>query len=293
MMRRLVVALSLLLLLCTTAGAEEFLPPAVAFKPSARALDGQTIEIRFEIAKGYYLYRDKFHFTAGPDSVVLGVPVLPKGKEKEDETFGKVEIYYKESLIRLPVERNSSGVLPLILTVTSQGCADAGVCYPPQKQMLSLDLPDPATPAAPADKPVGDESGRIVQLLKNANLWLVAASFFGFGLLLSLTPCTYPMIPILSGIIVGSGRNGQGVSPARGFTLSLAYVLGMAVTYAAAGVAAGMTGALLSSALQNAWVLGGFALIFVVLSFSMFGFYELQLPSFLQSKVSKEAAHFK
>ena len=138
-----------------------------------------------------------------------------------------------------------------------------------------------------------DESGRIVQLLKDANLWVVAASFFGFGLLLSLTPCVFPMIPIISGIIVGSSRNGHGVSHVRGFALSLAYVLGMATTYAAVGVAAGLTGTLLSVALQNQWVLGGFALIFVALSLSMFGFYELQLPTFLQSKVSEEASHLK
>lgn len=279
-----------LLLLCSLALAEDLLPPTVAFKPAARALDGQTIEVRFEIAKGYYLYRNKFRFAVTPDSVQLGSPLMPKGKEKIDEIFGNVEVYYKEALIRLPVERNSSGPLPLILTLTSQGCADAGVCYPPQKQTLSVELPDPAM--APAAS-TGDESGRIAQLLRNAELWLAVASFFGFGLLLSLTPCLFPMLPILSGIIVGSGRDGHGVSHSRGFALALVYVLGMALIYALAGVVAGLTGTLLSAALQNPWALGGFALIFVVLSFSMFGFYELQLPTFLQSKVAEEAAHIK
>ena len=274
---------------------QNLLPPDVAFKPTARALDGQTIEVRFEIAKGYYLYRDNFRFSAEPTSVQLGVPVLPKGKDKDDPTFGKVQVFYKEAVIRLPVERNSSGTLPLTLNLTSQGCADVGVCYPPQKQTVSLELPDPASSPVAAPLPASDsnESGRIAQLLKNANLWLVAGSFFGFGLLLSLTPCAFPMIPILSGIIVGSGRNGHGVSHARGFALSLTYVLGMATTYAAVGIAAGLTGTLLSVALQNQWVLGGFAMIFVVLSLSMFGFYELQLPTFLQSKVSEEASHIK
>jgi len=278
------------------AGGAELLRPEEAFKPSARALDGETIEVRFEIAKGYYLYRDKFRFAAGPEGVQLGVAVLPRGKEKIDDTFGKVEVFYREVLIRLPVERNSSGELPLTLQVTSQGCADAGVCYPPQKQALSVRLPDPAStpPAAPAtSQPGGDESGRIARLLEDAELWWVAVSFFGFGLLLSLTPCTFPMVPILSGIIVGSGRNGRAVPHARAFALSLAYVLGMAATYAAAGVAAGLSGTLVSSALQNAWVLGGFALVFVVLALSMFGLFELQLPSFLQSKVSEEAAHLR
>ncbi|MBL8414686.1 MAG: protein-disulfide reductase DsbD [Propionivibrio sp.] len=292
MMRRLFCGLPfILLLLCALANAEDFLHPSLAFKPTARALDGQTIEVRFEIAKGYYLYRDKFRFAAEPPSVQLGTPVLPNGKEKMDETFGKVEVYYKEVVLRLPVERNSSGPLPLTLNITSQGCADAGICYPPQKQTLSLELPDPGT--VPASAPTADESNRITQLLKSAELWLIVLSFFGFGLLLSLTPCVFPMIPILSGIIVGSSRDGHGVSHVRGFALSLAYVLGMAITYAAAGVAAGFSGTLLATSLQNPWVLGGFAMIFVVLSLSMFGFYELQLPTFLQSKVSEEASHIK
>ena len=294
--------LLLLTLLAWPVQAQEFLDPAVAFKPSARAVDGQTIEVRFEIAKGYYLYRDKFRFSALPESVQLGTPALPPGKVTEDPNFGNVEVYYQQALIRIPVERNSSGPLSLNLKVSSQGCADAGLCYPPQRQQLSVELPDPAQVAAVAVAPVpagggadlsGNESGRIAQLFKNTSFWLLIVSFFGFGLLLSLTPCCFPMIPILSSIIVGSGRDGHGVSHARGFSLSLAYVLGMAITYAAAGVAAGMTGTLLSAAFQNAWVLGGFALVFVVLSLSMFGFYELQLPTFMQSKVSEAASHLR
>ncbi len=288
----------LTLLLSTLAAADEFLDPAVAFQPSARAIDGQNIEVRFAIARDYYLYRDKFRFVAEPSTVQLGTAILPPGKEKHDETFGRVEVYYDQAVIRLPVERNRSGPLPLILKVTSQGCADAGICYPPQQQQLSLQLPDQVT--APAGPPPAtlpsqgvatDESGRIAQLFRNAGFWVLFGSFFGFGLLLSLTPCVFPMIPILSGIIVGSGRDGHGVSHARAFLLSLAYVIGMAISYAAAGVAAGLTGTLLAAALQNPWVLGGFAAIFVLLSLSMFGFYELQLPTVLQSKVSEEARH--
>jgi thiol:disulfide interchange protein DsbD len=283
--------LPLLLLIVSFAHAEEFLDPAVAFKPTARALDGQTIEVRFEIAKGYYLYRDKFRFVTEPATVQLGTPKLPKGKEIKDDTFGMVEVYYKQAVIRLPVDRNSSGPLALTLRITSQGCADAGICYPPQTQKVSIELPDPATvpTAVPAAETAnGDESGRIAQLLKDAGFWTVLAFFFVAGLGLSLTPCVFPMIPILSGIIVGHGHH---VSRGRSFALSVAYVLGMAVTYALAGVAAGFTGTLLSSALQSPWVLGGFALIFVVLSFSMFGFYELQLPTALQSKLTEEAGH--
>jgi thiol:disulfide interchange protein DsbD len=285
---------AVLCLCCALVHADEFLDPAVAFKPSARALNGQTIEVRFAIARDYYLYRDKFRFAAEPATVQLGDPALPPGKEKDDETFGKVAVYYDEAIIRLPVERNSSGVLPLTLKVTSQGCADAGLCYPPQQQRLSVQLPDPATTALASDEaPGANESGRIAQLFRDAGFWLLIGSFFGFGLLLSLTPCVFPMIPILSSIIVGSGRDGHGVSHARGFSLSLAYVLGMALTYAAVGIAAGLTGTLLAATLQNGWVLGGFAAVFVVLSLSMFGFYELQLPTFLQSRVSEEASHLR
>ena len=280
-------------LLCSLHGslaqAEDFLDPAVAFKPTLKALDGQTLEVSYEIAKGYYLYRDKFRFAVDGDPPTLGQPVFPKGKEKDDDNFGKVEVYYKTVAIRLPVERMSSGVLPLKLNVTSQGCADAGVCYPPQTQTLSVDLPDPAsTPTAPTAVIDGDESGKIASTLKHAGFWANLAFFFVAGLGLSLTPCVFPMIPILSGIIAGQGHQ---ASHARGFALSLAYVLGMAVTYAAAGVAAGLTGTLISSALQNPWVLGSFALVFIALSLSMFGFYELQLPTALQSKLSEESGH--
>ena len=275
--------------LASLAHAEDFLDPAVAFKPSGRALDGQMVEVRFEIAKGYYLYRDKFRFAVDGEGVTLGVPVFPKGKEKDDENFGKVEVFYNHVAIRLPVERNASGALPLTLKVTSQGCADAGVCYPPQTQTVAVTLPDPATtPAAPPVAVDADESGKIAGILRNAGFWANLAFFFIAGLGLALTPCVLPMIPILSGIIAGQGHK---ISHARGLALSLTYVLGMALTYAAAGVAAGLSGTLLATALQNAWVLGAFALVFVVLSFSMFGFYELQLPTALQSKLSEESGH--
>ncbi len=281
------------LLLCLAAGpaaAQEFLDPAVAFKPSARALDERTVEVTYAIAKGYYLYREKFRFATEGEGIRLGTPTFPKGKEKDDENFGKMEVYYQAVAIRLPVERpaDAAGPLTLALKVTSQGCADAGVCYPPQSQVVNLELPAPGSTPAAAAPPTGDESGRIAQALRNAGFWANLAFFFVAGLGLALTPCVFPMIPILSGIIAGQGHQ---ASHARGFALSLAYVLGMAVTYAAAGVAAGLTGTLISSALQNPWVLGSFAVVFVILSFSMFGFYELQLPTSLQSKLSEEAGH--
>ena len=269
------------------ARAEEPLPPEQAFRFSARVVDAKTIEARWQITDQYYMYRDKFKFAL--EGGTLGAPKLPPGKMKEDENFGNVEVYRKEVKILLPVEATG----PVTLKAISQGCWDGGICYPPINQDAQLSMAGAASPSAavsPAPTSsapaAADESSRIAGLFKGDNLALVLLSFFGFGLLLSLTPCVFPMIPILSGIIV---NHGHAVSHLRAFILSLAYVLGMAVTYAAVGVAAGLSGTLLSAALQNAWVLGGFGLVFVVLSLSMFGFYELQMPAALQSRVSDTA----
>lgn len=273
------------------AHADEFLDPAVAFKSSIKAIDGQTIEVNYAIAKGYYLYREKFRFSLESDTATLGTPSFPKGKEHNDENFGKVEVYYDTVTIRLPVVRSNSGPLPLSLKIVAQGCAEAGVCYPPQTQSVNIELPaSTGGTVAPVAETIaeGDESGKIAATLKSAGFWTSLAFFFIAGLGLSLTPCVFPMIPILSGIIAGQGEK---ISRARGFSLSLAYVLGMSTTYAAAGVAAGLSGTLISAALQNAWVLGSFGLIFVILSLSMFGFYELQLPSSMQGKLSEGSGH--
>jgi len=278
------------------AQAAEPLEAEQAFHLTARALDAKTIEARWDIAPEYYLYRHMFRFEAtstNAATVQLGEPDIPKGKEKVDDLFGKVETYHDQVVIRIPVVAGSGDIT---LKATAQGCWEGGICYPPMTQEAKFSLavagtvpPAPTISAKTDGAPAGasgDESGRIAKLLKGSGLWLAVATFFGFGLLLSLTPCVFPMIPILSGIIV---NHGHAVTHARAFTLSLAYVLGMAVTYAIVGVAAGLSGTLLSAALQNAWVLGAFALVFVVLSFSMFGFYELQLPAALQSKLSDTA----
>jgi len=300
---RILTLLWLALASCSALAAEP-LDPEQAFRFSARALDAETIEARWTITPEYFLYQEKISFTAEPAGVKLGTPQMPQGKEKEDEFFGKVHIYRGEAVVRIPV---AAGTGALTLKASSQGCWDGGVCYPPMTQeaqivlaamsaapagagmRLAGDAPPPAAVSpAPSFDAGADESGRIANLLKGGGFWLAIASFFGFGLLLALTPCVFPMIPILSGIIV---NHGHAVSHLRAFVLSLAYVLGMAITYAAVGVAAGFSGTLLSAALQNAWVLGSFALVFIVLSFSMFGFYELQLPSALQSKLSDTANH--
>ncbi|TVT78738.1 MAG: protein-disulfide reductase DsbD [Denitromonas halophila] len=318
-MIRILAPLLLLLGLLGPAQAQELLPPEQAYRASVSTLAPDQLEVRFEIVDGYYLYKDKFQFRTEPESVVVGTPALPAGKKKNDEFFGEVETYRDELIFTLPVQAPAD-VRQFELTVISQGCADIGVCYPPTPQNLTVDLTKTVAPtasggwlqklgiggkpSAPAmDTPAaaapaasvaptggGDESGRIAGLFTGASVSLILVSFFGFGLLLAFTPCTFPMIPILSGIIVGHGHK---ITKTRALVLSCAYVLGMAVTYALAGVAAGISGTLLSAALQNAWVLGSFALLFVVLSLSMFGFYELQLPTALQSRLSDTASHEK
>ncbi|WP_041643068.1 protein-disulfide reductase DsbD [Azoarcus olearius] len=310
-MHRLFALLAILAcLLAHPARASEPIEPEKAFAMQARALDAQTVEVVFEIAKDYYLYGSKFRFSAQPAGVTLGEVQRPPGKLKHDEFFGEVETYRGTLRMLVPVAA-PAGVDAIELTVSSQGCWDGGVCYPPlpQQARVALVAASPAAGASLLDGALArgdvlasdavappaavslDESGRIAGLLRDASVPLVLASFFGFGLLLAFTPCHFPMIPILSGIIVGGG--GQHLSRTRTFALSLAYVLGMAVTYALAGVGAGLSGTLLVAALQNVWVLSAFALVFVALALSMFGFYELQLPSALQSRIADTASHNK
>jgi thiol:disulfide interchange protein DsbD len=267
------------------ASTDNLLEPEKAFHMSARALDARTVEVSFAIAEGYYMYRERFRFAADPASKArLGAPQFPPGTKKKDEFFGEVETYRKEVAIRLPVE-NAEGELRI--TVTSQGCADAGVCYIPMDSKATIRLAAASSspvraPAAAPEFTIQASDFEIARLFQSGSTWVVLASFLGFGLLLAFTPCVLPMVPILSGIIAGEGKE---LGKLRAFLLSIAYVLGMAVAYAGAGVAAALSGTLLASALQNAWVLGAFALVFVVLALSMFGFYELQLPGFLHHRL--------
>ncbi|MCL2075844.1 MAG: protein-disulfide reductase DsbD [Betaproteobacteria bacterium] len=273
--------------------AEEFLDPGIAFQPSVCSLDSDTLEVRFAIAPGYYLYRDNFRFKS--ESQALLAPRFPKGKLVEDVFFDQVmEVFYDSVAIVLPVERNFSGRLQFPLEVTSQGCAEAGLCYVPQIQILNAELPAETEAASclriKNANETSDESGFFAQLLAQSGLWGKLAVFFLAGLGLSLTPCMYPMFPILSGIIAGQKET---PGKLRSFSLSLAYVLGMALVYAAAGVAAGFSGVLLSGYLQNAWVLSFFALIFVTLALAMLGAYHLQLPTALQGFFARHSRRFK
>ncbi len=299
---RLIIALVLLLSCAAGAAEPELLEPEKAFRFSARLIDDRQLEVRYAIAPGYYMYREKFKFVAEPASVTVDATQLPPGKIRKDEFFGEVQTYRGEVRFVLPLAIAGAAVPRFTLKAGSQGCADVGVCYPPQEQKAELRFvafssatPDagaaPFLQAAPGagasataaagGQPKAEDT--LIAELFAGGFWVLIASFFGFGLLLSLTPCVFPMIPILSGILVPHGAN---LTHLRGFALSLAYVLGMAITYAVAGVAAGLLGTMLSAALQNPWVLSGFALVFVALALSMFGFYELQLPSALQSRLA-------
>ncbi|HUQ76459.1 MAG TPA: protein-disulfide reductase DsbD [Burkholderiales bacterium] len=263
-------------LLAASASAADLLEPEKAFRFSARLVDDQAIEVHFAIADGYYLYRERFKFSAdGNPAIRLGAPELPRGIPHKDEFFGSVETYRKQVAIRIPVE----GAGRFDLKVTSQGCADVGVCYVPMDSVASLQTTG-ATGSATRTSVFSADTD--IARLFEGSVVLVLGSFLAFGLLLAFTPCMLPMIPILSSIIAGEGRE---TNKLQALALSLAYVLGMAVAYAVAGVAAGFSGTLLASALQNAWVLGGFALVFVALALSMFGFYELRLPGFIHHRL--------
>jgi thiol:disulfide interchange protein DsbD len=278
--------------------AEDYLEPEAAFKFSARMTDEQTIEVRYAIADGYYMYRERFAFKA--DGAQLGKPSIPPGKIKFDETFGKdVETHRNLVTIQIPVTADG----PFIFTATSQGCADKGLCYTPMDSAARLSPKAgllsagrgaaQSSASSPAQSGVasssvaggvagGREMGRIEASLQSGQLALIVPLFILLGLGLAFTPCVLPMVPILSSIIVGEGKH---VKRARGFALALSYSLGMAVVYTALGVAAGLIGEGLSANLQNPWVLASFALLMVLLSLSMFGFYQLQVPAALQTRL--------
>ena len=274
----------------TARAEEEFLDPNVAFKFSARMADPQTIAVTYDIADKYYMYRERFAFTA--TGATLGSPELPAGKVKYDETFQKeVETYRKFITIMIPVQ--GSGMFTL--KAVSQGCADAGLCYSPQEASIrlvaggsgpSMSVPGASQPvslAGPATPVPASELSGIASVLGGGKLLVILPAFMLLGLGLAFTPCVLPMVPILSSIIVGEGAQTR---RSRGFILSLAYSLGMAIVYTALGVAAGLAGEGLAATLQNPWVLGAVALLIVVMALSMFGVYNLQLPAALQTRLA-------
>jgi thiol:disulfide interchange protein DsbD len=319
LMRRLMPALVLLLtlasaLLAVPARADDFLDPDQAFKVDVQLTGDREFQLNFTIAPGYYMYRDQFKLE--PAGATLGDIAWPTPKRKFDETFQKeVETYRDRLSIKVPVTALQAA--PLKLVLTGQGCADKGLCYPPMKSELTLGLkgfggdggvkigaaPDAlsgfgvsnAVASTPAAAATGNAEGAVAgaaasrssspldEVLASGRLWLVIGAFFAAGVLLSLTPCVLPMLPILSSIIVGQGGT---PSRARGFFLAFSYSLGMALLYTALGVAAGLAGGGLAAYLQKPWVLTLFALLLIGFSLSMFGVYEIQLPSRFTGGVS-------
>lgn len=260
----------------------EFLSPDEAFKLTIAALDHQTLEAQFKVSPKHYLYKNRIKFESA-DVDIVGVR-LPPGEIKTDSNFGRQEVFHHDFAVKVQLGQHSKQSIQL--TATYQGCSEKGLCYAPIKKTFNLTLPvAQSSISSSAENLNQDSSDASTRILKTGNLWLIVSGFFIAGLILSFTPCVLPMIPILSSIIVGQQSRQQPSSSLHNFLLSLAYVLGMALSYTLAGIAAGLSGTLISQALQNALVLGSMAIIFVALAFSMFGFYELQLPESFEEKM--------
>ncbi len=263
------------------ANSQDFLNPNQAFRLQVDAADSHNLIAHIAIAPGYYLYRDKIHFKlASPQGASLAPYHLPRGQMKIDPFIGTTEIYHDPIDVNLSLQGDTANASTVELNAIYQGCAEKGICYPPITKTVTIQMPGTAaaTISAPAAGSASDETSHHADLRTYLIAMLAA---FGTGLLLTFTPCVLPMIPILSSVIVGQGD--RHMTKLRGGLLSLSYVLGTAVTYTAAGVLAGKTGGELQSYFQNPYAIGLFSTIFVLLALSMFGFYELQVPSFIQS----------
>jgi len=260
--------------------SDQVLTPDQAFNLVLSAQDKTTIKAQFTIAPGHYLYRDRIQFKS-PDATIDHIS-FPQGEIKKDPNFGETTVFHQSFVADIALKNVTEGRSTITLEATYQGCSEKGLCYSPIHQSVEIALVNTAESAI-AQKSSDDQA---TTLLKGGKLWLIIIGFFGFGLLLALTPCVLPMIPILSGIIVGDKKaHHQTTSRLHSFNLSLAYVFGMSLSYSLAGIAAGLSGQLLSNALQSPWMLGLTAIIFVMLAFSMFGFYELRLPSKIENRM--------
>jgi thioredoxin:protein disulfide reductase len=288
--------------------ARELLPAERAFPFSARLLNRSTIEVSWRIAPGYYLYREKFSFSIGSQKAVsLGRVELPHGLPHEDAEFGSVEIFRDDLVVTIPLEGELSVDQVVEFTANFQGCADRGVCYPPMTQTMNLDargvpaaapgLPESSISNAPAagecsaKAPEGfveteglSEQCSVFQGLKEKSLGLTLLSFLGMGILLSFTPCVFPMIPILSGIIVGQGGR---LTSSRGFLLSLSYVVSSALTYMVFGIVAGLFGHNLQAHFQEPWVIATFSGLFILFALAMFGLFNFEMPLAIQQRVTR------
>ncbi len=280
-------------------GGAEPVDPEKAFMVNIAARGGEALLAHIDIADCCYLYRDKVKFeltaadgSALPADVRLGGYDLPAGKIKTDEFIGKTEIYENGFEVTLPIAGGAAPDRDMLLHVTYQGCSEKGViiCYPPVTKKFGVQfrggaLSVAAGPETAAASPAGN------QTRDTGKLMIAVLAAFGAGLLLTFTPCVLPMVPILSGIIVGQGDTH--ISKWRGGMLSYSYVLGTAVTYTAAGILAGLSGEQLQSYFQNPWAIGTFSTVLVLLALSLFGFYDLQMPGFIQSHLHHRTHHMK
>ncbi len=278
---------------------QEFLHPDEAFTLNASVANPELLRMHVSIVDGYYLYHDKFNFEIieGDASVVSNGVEIPPGHLKEDPTFGSVEVNTGSLSIDVPLLRSGTSESTVTLQYGYQGCKDNSLCYPPIKKTTTLVLPEllamasgqsgsaaTGVSAQVASDVMISEQDAFTRKLIGGGIFLNSLLFFGAGLLLSMTPCVFPMIPILSGIIVGQGRR---ITPSKGFILSLVYVLAMALTYAIIGVMAALAGINVQAAAQNIWVITIFSMVFVALAMSMFGFYDIQLPSAVQERLTR------
>ncbi|MDP3609498.1 MAG: protein-disulfide reductase DsbD [Methylophilus sp.] len=265
------------------ASEDDFLSPDVAFQLNVTPTDAQTLRADFKVEPGYYLYKDRIKFAVqSPAGAAISNVDLPAGEPKDDPNFGQQEVYHHDFSAKLGVSSTEN----IIIKATYQGCSEKGLCYAPQTKTFTFGTASTVASALTTSpgQSVTTESddGHASNLLKSGRWWLIILGFFGAGLLLAFTPCVFPMIPILSSMIIGKNAH---VSRLHAFNLSLAYTMGMCLTYTLLGIAAGLSGQLLSSALQTPWALGFGAFIFVLLALSMFGFYELKLPSHLENSI--------
>ena len=278
----------------------DFLPVDEAFEPILTAIDGNAVELAFRVADGYYLYKDKITARSDSNIAQAGILDLPDGKMKTDQYFGEQEVYYGDVFGKLSIARATPEAMDLDIEVGFQGCAEDSICYPPIKRKLNVSLPvatavsaqSAINTTAAAAAPMVSEQAKLAQIITGSSLWLVIGTFFGAGLLLAFTPCVLPLVPILTSIIAGEGKD---VSASRGFMLALSYVLGMALIYTAAGIgaAAAGSGMQLQATFNQPASLTAFSLVFIVLAAGMFGFYNLQVPSGIQSRLANVSSNQK
>jgi thiol:disulfide interchange protein DsbD len=273
---------------------EKFLPVDKAFAFSADVEDGNIIKASWDIADGYYLYRDKVEFSLqDADGIELGQINMPEGKEKDDESFGRMIVYFHNLDLLLPLKRSKLDPTNVTLVAKYQGCAEAGLCYPPQTRTMPLSLPaGAAMPTGATSIDASTTQSAAIDGGEEKRSFIGNLLFaFGVGLLLSFTPCVLPMIPILVGVIVG--QSGGKPTKMRSGMLSTSYVIGTAVVYSAAGWLAGASGQQLQAYTQNVWGIGIVVAILVLLALSMFGFYEIQMPSAIQSRLQMKSQNLK